>query len=192
MFEERDRTHDLYGLYEGAVTDNKDPERAGRIRCIIPGLIEPQSGWIMPVGSSGAGSKARGHYFVPAIGSNIALLFKEGDIDHPRYLTGPWPFMNGSHAPTFATELSASDAPQVSGMQTSKWEIVLDDRPGFDRLTISHRDFPANSITIDGATQALEVSGTIAVQIKSMGVVNIEGLQVVINGRPVLPGTKPI
>lgn len=181
----------LYGLYEGYVVDNADPLLAGRVRVCIPGLIEPHSDWVMPIGAPGAGSNERGLWCIPAIESNIAIFFKEGHIDHPRYLCGPWPFPTEPETPTF-TRLSPQEAVQMSGWQTKKWEIVLDDRKGSEQLRITHRDFPQNSITIDGALQAIEVSGTVAVQIRSTGIVNIEGLQVTINGRPVLPGSSPI
>jgi hypothetical protein len=181
------------GYYEGQVLENVDPERLGRIRFVIPGLVEPRSGWTLPVGSPGAGSPARGLWCIPAIGSNVGIWFKEGDLDHPRYITGPWGDPDGVlETPTFANELAPADAIRVSGLQTDKWEIVLDDRPGVDRIRIAHREFPDNAITIDGTTQAIEISGTVAVQIRSVGVVNIQGLQVVINGRPVLPTAKPI
>lgn len=190
-FEARDNLHKLYGLYEGYVTNNIDPLRAGRVKVCIPGLLEPESDWVMQVGAAGGGINERGQWFIPAVESNVAILFKEGEIDHPRYLTGPWPYPDAPETPTFA-RLSPAEAVQISGLQTKKWEIVLDDRAGSEQVRITHRDFPNNAITIDGAAQAVEVQGTVAVQIRSTGIINIEGLQVVINGRPVLPGAKPI
>jgi uncharacterized protein involved in type VI secretion and phage assembly len=191
---EEDSLYNTYGgVYEGQVVDNVDPLKLGRVRFMIPGLVEPMSPWTLPLASPGAGSDARGLWCIPSIGSNVAVLFKEGDLDAPRYLTGPWGAPDDTpETPTFARNLSAADAVKVTGLQTKDWEIVLDDRPGLERLTIANRTFPQNSITIDGLSQAVEIRGTVAVQIRSTGIINIDALQVVINGRPVLPSSKPI
>lgn len=191
MKEEREYVYPC--VYEGVVFDNLDPLLAGRVRVTIPGLIEPASGWALPYASPGGGSDARGFWFVPEIGANVAVVFKEGDIEHPRYFVGAWSAPGQQpESPTFVRTMQPSEAVQVAGIQTRKWNIVLDDRPGIDRLTIESREFPNNSITIDGTAQAVEISGTVAVQIKATGIVNIEALQIVLNGRIVLPTGGPI
>lgn len=191
---EDERAFNTYvGVYDGIVVANEDPLLIGRVRVMIPGLIEPYSDWALPVGAPGAGSDAYGFWFVPKIGSNVAVLFKEGDVDHPRYLAGPWAAPGDSpKSPTFVRDLSPSEAVQMVGLQTSSWEMVIDDRAGSERLTLRSRQFPDNSITIDGLAQAVQISGTVAVQIKSTGIVNIEALQVTINGRIVMPTGGPI
>lgn len=181
-------------LYEGFVIDNKDPSRMGRVKLCVPGLIEPASDWTLPLGMPGAGSDARGFWIVPAVGSNVAVMFREGCLEEMRYLTGPWARPAGSDAesPTFVRDLSPAEATEVVGVQTAQWNIVMDDRAGANRLVIESRTAPGNGITLDANSQAVEVRGGVAVQIKSNGVVNIEALQVVINGRVVLPTGKPI
>lgn len=180
-------------VYEGVVFDNLDPLLIGRVKVTIPGLIEPSSGWALPYATPGGGSDARGFWFVPTIGSNVAVVFKDGDIEHPRYFVGAWSAPGQTpESPTFVRQMQPSEAVQVAGIQTRKWNIVLDDREGNDRLTIESREFPDNSITIDGKAQAVQINGTVAVQIVSMGMVNISALSVVINGRPVLPTGGPI
>lgn len=187
------RFNTYLGVYDGVVIDNADPQLVGRVRVMIPGLIEPYSGWALPVGAPGSGSDAYGLWCIPKIGSNVAVLFKEGDIDRPRYLAGPWGAPNDSPAsPTFVRDLSPSEAVQMVGLQTKAWEIILDDRAASERLVLRNRAFPDNTITIDGLAQAVEISGTVAVQIKSTGIVNIDALQVTINGRIVLPTGGPI
>jgi hypothetical protein len=180
-------------IYDGVVYDNADPLRIGRVRVTVPGLIEPYSSWALPMGNSGSGSDERGIWFPPSVGANVCVMFKEGDHDHPRFLTGSWGAPNDSpESPTFAHELSPSDATKVCGMQTKRWNIVCDDRPGHESLVLRDRLMEQNTIEIDGVAQAVTISGTVAVQIKSTGVINIQGLQVIINGRPVLPSGGPI
>jgi uncharacterized protein involved in type VI secretion and phage assembly len=180
-------------IYDGVVYDNVDPLRIGRVRVTVPGMIEPYSSWALPSGNCGSGSSERGFWCVPAIGSNVSVMFNEGDPDHPRYFPGPWAAPDDQpESPTFAGSLSPKDATQVSGLQTKRWEVVCDDRPGQEKLTIRDRQMDQNMIEIDGVAQAVTISGTVAIQIKSTGVINIEALQVIINGRAVLPSGSPI
>jgi len=81
---------------------------------------------------------------------------------------------------------------KVAGLQTSRWDIIADDRPGHERLVIRDRLMEQNTLEIDGVAQAVTISGMVAVQIKSTGVVSIDALQVLINGRVVLPNGNPI
>jgi hypothetical protein len=183
---------DLHSIYDGVVYDNADPMLIGRIRVTIPGLIEPYSAWALPVGSAGAGP-GRGLWFVPPVGANVSVMFKEGDPDHPRYFPGPWGAPDGSEtdSPEFVRELSPSDATKVAGLQTKRWHVIADDRPGHESLTIKDRLFD-NSIEVDGVTQSVLIKGTVAVQIQSTGVVKIDALQIILNGRVVLPTGNPI
>lgn len=194
LIEEDERVYNTYlGEYDGVVVDNADPLLIGRVRVMIPGLVEPYSDWALPMGAPGSGSDAYGLWCVPKIGSTVAVFFREGDVDHPRYLTSCWRAPNDRpQSPTFVRELSPSEAVQIVGLQTDAWEIICDDRLGNERLVLRSRAFPDNTITIDGVAQAVEISGTVAVQIKSTGLVNIDALQVTINGRVVLPTGGPI
>lgn len=181
------------GLYDGVVYDNADPMLICRVRVTVPGLIEPYSEWALPVGMPGA-SPGRGLWMPPAVGSNVSVMFKEGDPDHPRYFCGPWGSPDGEQpdSPDFVHELSPSDAVKVAGLQTKRWDIVVDDRPGQEKLVIRDRLMEQNTLEIDGVAQAVTISGMVAVQIKSTGVVSIDALQVLINGRVVLPSGNPI
>lgn len=180
-------------LYEGTVYDNRDPLRLGRIKANVPGVLEPYSGWALPIGGTGGGAEDSGWWQVPAIGANVAIMFREGDPDHPRYFVGGWGAPGGvPQSPSFASELPAGEAVQVAGLETKRWNIVVDDRPGHESVRIVDRKFSGNSIEIDGVLQGVTISGTVGVQIKSTGVVNIQAMQVIINGRVVLPTGKPI
>lgn len=182
-----------FGVYDGYVYDNRDPLLIGRIRAVVPGLVEPYTAWALPMCNTGGGSDARGFWSVPPVGSNVSVMFRAGDIDQPRYLASVWAAPNGvPQSPTFVRELSPSEAVEITGIQTKKWEIVADDRDGNTTLTLRDRAHPTNVIRIDGDQQTVSIEGTVAVQIKSTGVVSIEALQIVLNGRVVLPTSKPI
>lgn len=183
----------LVGLYDGVVVDNLDPLCNGRVRVMVPGLIEPASGWAMPIGGTGGGSSGQGFYRVPKIGAEVSVQFAQGNIDAPRFLVGPWGAPGGvPDAPTYLHALTPAEAVQVGVMQTDRWEIVLDDRPGQATLRIRDLMFPTDVVEIDGVTHGVTISGTAAVVIKSIGVVSIEGLQILLNGRLVRPSGDPI
>lgn len=182
-----------YGLYDGWITDNVDPLKLGRVRIVIPGLVEPETDWASPIGCPGGGSNSRGLWSIPEIGANVAVFFKEGELETPRYLTGPWSLPKDStEAPTFTRNLTPAEAVQMTGLQTPRWEIVLDDRDGNEGLLIRDRKNPDNAIVFDGVQQTVSINGTVAVQITSTGIVNIDAMQVTINGRIVLPTSNPI
>jgi len=177
------RDLDFTALYEGVVTDNVDPEKRGRVRIRIPGVLEPQSRWVMPIGCGGGGSDGQGYYMVPTIGANVAVQFKHGDVDHPRFLVGPWgQNAEGSEIPHFARALSPAEAVRVRGIQTDRWELVFDDRPGKQSVRVKDLAF-GDVIEIDGVNHGVLINGSAAVVSRSTGVVNIEALQIVLNAR---------
>ena len=45
----------LLGMYVGYVTHRRDPDRLGRVRVCIPGVVEPHSAWAWPLGTAGGG-----------------------------------------------------------------------------------------------------------------------------------------
>lgn len=180
-------------LYEGVVIDNRDPARLGRVKLAVPGLIEPASGWALPIGSAGGGSDANGFFFVPKIGAEVAVFFVQGDVDHPRYLIGAWGAPSGTpETPTFARALSPEEAVLVRGIQTDRWEVVFDDRPGHESLRVKDREFDEDILEIDGVAHGVTISGSAAVVIRSTGVVSVEALQILLNGRIVRDTNEPI
>ena len=101
-FDDNIHTHDtrLTGMYVGYVTDRRDPERLGRVRVCVPGLIEPYSAWAWPLGTSGGGSKDHGFFAVPEEGAEVALFFNQGDVDAPYFLSAHWGRPEGSERST--------------------------------------------------------------------------------------------
>lgn len=177
----------LMGMFIGEVVKNDDPEGLGRVRVRIPGLIEPYSAWAWPMGLGG-GQKDRGLFLPPAERAEVAVWFKEGDVDHPWYLTANW----GRGEVPEPARSAGGQAHRVKVLETETWKIVLDDRPGADSLLYIVNKTTGDKIEFDGQTAGITVEGKAAVVIKAIGVVNIEGGQVVINGRVVAPIPDPI
>lgn len=183
-------------MYVGIVVDNIDPVKAGRVRVRIPGLIEPESGWALPMGTGIGGQEKRGTFFVPNIGAEVCVFFNQGDVDHPHYMGGHWGWdvegVEGrNEVPTPVLSVPPEDAAKVRVIETDKFIIYMDDRPGEEddsqagkeRLVIQYKDDPENFIEIDGLNRGVTISATAGINIVSTGLINITGLQVQINGR---------
>ncbi len=193
MAGEFDTTDPRYtGLYIGQVVDREDPERLGRVRVKIPGLVEPASAWALPLGTVGGGSDRRGFFAVPEKWAEVGVLFHQGDVDHPYYLSGHWGKPNGAtELPEPAKNLSMADTPQVRAFETARFLLVFDDRGHKETLVLKDK-LSGDQIEFDGAALGITIKATSALILKADGLVSIEGTTVVINGRLVLPGPKPI
>jgi len=176
-------------LYIGQVVDRADPERLGRVRVRIPGLVEPASAWAFPLGTVGGGSDRRGFFCVPEIGADVGILFHQGDIDHPYYLGGGhWGKPGGTtEIPSPARDLSPADTPQVRAFETGRFVIVFDDRAGAQILRIQDKT-SGDQVEFDGVGMGITIQATSALILKADGIISIEGTTVAINGRLVLPG----
>jgi uncharacterized protein involved in type VI secretion and phage assembly len=176
------------GLYIGQVVDRADPERLGRVRVQVPGLVEPASAWAFPLGTVGGGSDRRGFFAVPEVGAEVGVLFHQGDVDHPYFLCGHWGKPDGAtEVPEPVKNLSVADTPQVRAFETGRFLLVFDDRAGHEALVIKDKR-SGDQLELDGVGMGITIKGTAALILKADGVVSIEGTTVVINGRLVLPG----
>lgn len=170
-----------FGLEIGVVVDREDPKGIGRVRVRIPGLIDERSAWAFPLGAPGGGSKNRGLWWIPEVGAEVAILFKNGDIDHPYYMVANWGAPGGT-----AESPDASDGgdPDVRAFGFGPYDLVIDTRDGRKKFRIVDSDASDNVIEFDGVTRTLQLSSTVGIQIKSTGTIDIQGLVVTINGIP--------
>jgi len=196
---EDDEIAPLWAVYDGIVTSRADPFRCGRVRVALPGYIEGDGVWAWPIGSPGAGSSGRGFFFVPEVGADVAVMFKQGDPDRPRYMGGPWGIPEGEQEiPEAARGLSEEETPEVKVLDFKHYEIVVDEREGHESFRIRDKrpqegaDADQDIIEFDGVKRGVVIRGTVAIYIQSAGAVNIEGLQVRINKRIVRDTADPI
>ena len=79
-----------YGLYQGVVTNIKDPEKRGRIKVKCPEVlgVDTESAWcdpLVPVAYDNGGD-----FCIPAKNEMVWLQFIAGDANRPVYLGGWW------------------------------------------------------------------------------------------------------
>ncbi len=176
-------------IYEATVVDRNDPEQLGRIRFTIPGLFEPSSPWAYPAATFGGGSKDNGGFAVPALGAEVYIFFVSGDPDQPRYLAGHWGI----------TQTDANEVPEEARktppdncvLATKHFRIEMDESNNDKKLRLKNR-LNGDFIEINAEDNTITIQATTGLTIKAVGLVDIRGTMIQLNGRTVLPSPKPI
>ncbi|MBA2380523.1 MAG: VgrG-related protein [Chloroflexi bacterium] len=75
------------GVVRGLVSDNRDPEKLGRVKVRFPWLDEDYSSTWAPVMQLGAGPDS-GTFFLPAVGDEVLVGFEHGRVDRPVVIGG--------------------------------------------------------------------------------------------------------
>lgn len=180
-------------MQTGVVVRRDDPLNLSRVRVRIPGLVEPESAWAFPLGTLGGGFRQRGAKFTPPLGAEVAIFFKGGDPDQPWYLPAHWGLLEttGSEALSSSKDLPAAEAPDVSAIETDRWEFVFDDRVGKQRLIIRDKRTD-DHIELDGVTPGIRIKATAGLILECDGIITINGASVIINGRKVSDGAADL
>ena len=207
-------TERLEGVYLAQVVNierNPDDEATasmemlGRIKFVLPGIIEPESAWAFPCGS---GSVLRdgemdywGANFVPPVGADVYVMFLNGDPDRPMW----FPAYPGIPVDPDTNE-AVSEAfpeftdPRIAVFGIGPFRLVIDNRGGDNAKQATLKSVKKVNgveeaiveIVIDSTNNSLLVRGTRQVKIESDALIDIDAPQVQIRGRTVMPSTKPI
>lgn len=140
----------------GVITDVDDPEKLGRVRAVLPGLGDLESGW-MPVVLPGGGPK-KGCVALPDVDDRVLLLLPDGDAGRALVLGG----LCGT--PDFGVEGGGVKrwSFQTPGGQT----IRLDDAKG--ALRLENRDGSLVELAPGGVTLRAAADLTIEAPGKSI------------------------
>jgi len=132
----------------GIVTDNKDPDKLGRVKVKFPILSETDTSWWCPLIMLGAG-KNRGWFFIPEVDDEVLCMFEHGDLDRPLVVGALW---NGKDKPA---DKNPGGNPRriIKSRQGSKitfdddqMKIIIEDGTGKGKITF---DSNANKIIIE-------------------------------------------
>lgn len=185
------------GLYWGIVTDNADPARLGRVRLTIPGLIEPQSGWVSC--AMLASGTRRGFFALPGIGTTVVVGFILGDLEEPVVLGAVNP--PDARAQEAWADVPAEKLPNVFAITLGRYSIVIDANVGQEKLYIRDEGEVGSTnpnvsdpcmIVFDGVQRTLSLKGQVGIDLKSTGLLGFDGAQAQLQGRVVLRNGQSI
>jgi uncharacterized protein involved in type VI secretion and phage assembly len=141
-------SHRVYEPTIGLVTDNKDPQKLGRVKIKFPTLSDKDTTWWAPIIMLGAG-KNRGWFFIPEIDDEVLCLFEHGELERPFVVGALW---NGKDKPP---EKNPGSNPKrvIKSRQGNKitfdddaMKIIIEDGTGKGKITF---DSNANKIIIE-------------------------------------------
>lgn len=106
--QDNDQGPRLFGVYDGTVADNRDPEKRGRVLVRVPSVTPNNAAnnngvhpnWALPIGAAyGATDRAGiGRLHHPEIGAPVFVMFRNGDPDLPVWMPGAFPRGKGPEA----------------------------------------------------------------------------------------------
>jgi hypothetical protein len=190
MADEADTTHRDHNLYRGIVTNNVDAAKMGRVRVRVPGVFEPDAlcECVMP------GSPFnQGMFVVPAVGAEVLVGFLQGEYDSPVVLGGfvPPVIAGGSRS-----KIPAEDLPRLLTLENEDWRVVIGQKdtkaPFFSIESQLGGDVPQMRIVIDMSQNFLLIEMPHGIELKTPGLLSLNGRLTQIRQRTVGEGTEPI
>jgi hypothetical protein len=180
--------HSETKLYVGFVDDDKDPQKQGRVKVRIPGLLEPAA-WaeVLMIGSS----YNRGDYTVPVIGGQVLVGFLQGELSYPVVLGGiAPPVLAGG----IRGELTKDELPSFRFMENEDWIFVMGKKGTIAPYVAIYSRQSTNRLRIvmDLDSHSIKVEAPMSIQLETKGVLELNGQIVKINDRVVSRNQQPI
>lgn len=154
----------LPGVAVGIVTNNKDPEKRGRVRLKFPWRGANDESYWARIAVPMAGSD-RGTYFLPERDDEVLVAFENGDINYPYVIGSLW---NGVDKPP---EDNADGENNVRVIRSrSGHEIRLDDTESEGKVEITTNG--GHSIVLDdsnGGSVSIGDSGKNKIEMDASG-----------------------
>jgi uncharacterized protein involved in type VI secretion and phage assembly len=131
----------------GVVTDNKDPDKLGRVKIKIPVLSDKDTTWWAQIVMIGAG-KNRGWFFLPEVDDEVLVMFEHGDMERPVVIGALW---NGKDKPPDKNpggnprRVIKSRSGSKVIFDDEKNQLILEDGAGIGRITF---DADGNKVTL--------------------------------------------
>jgi uncharacterized protein involved in type VI secretion and phage assembly len=164
----------MNGVMVGTVVSVDDPAGEARIKVNFPWMGgQSDSSWAQ-VAAPMAGND-RGVYFMPEPGDEVLVGFDHGDVNQPVVLGYMWSGRDKPPSPSVHERVIQS---------VNKHKIRFLDPPpsGGDKGGIVIEDAHGNTVVLSNGK----------ITIKSVGVLELRGATITLNGRVVSPNSNPI
>src|SRR5574338_1021126 len=145
----------------GLVTNNKDPEKLGRVKVKFPWLSEEdESDWLRVVVPGGGNN--RGLLFLPEVNDEVLVGFEQGDINRPYVLGGLW---NGQDATICVdnTTVKAGKVEQRLIVSRTGHKIVIDDSSDKGGILITDKNGNKIELAIKDDSLTISTKGNITI-----------------------------
>jgi len=173
----------IYGIVVGVVTNNKDPDKLGRVKVKFPWLSDQDESHWARVATPMAGPE-RGFYFLPEVNDEVLVAFDHGIVEMPYVIGALW---NGKDKPPEKNDDGKNNIRSIKSRsghilrlddKQGEEKIEIIDRTGKNKITISSKDNTISieadaDITIKSSKGKLVLQGN-GVEIKSQAAVKIE------------------
>lgn len=140
----------LNGVTIAIVTNNKDPEKLGRIKVKFPWLSEKEESPWARILTPMAG-KDRGMYFLPEINDEVLVAFEQGNMNVPYILGALW---NGKDKPPAQNDDGKNNKKMIKSR--SGHQIILDDTKDKEQVIIQDKT-GKNQILIDSKENKMNI-----------------------------------
>ena len=208
--EDKKESGSVEGAAIGLVTNNKDPEKLGRVKVKYPWREGSQESYWARLAVLAAG-KDRGTLWIPEVGDEVLLSFDKGSIEHPYVIGSLW---NGKDVPPETNADGENNTKMFksrSGHQvkffdkqgqesveiktngghvllmddtTGSAQVQIKDSSGSNKIVIKTSE---NSVTIESGlslkikSQSIDIEAGATMNIKASGTLTIKGGTVLIN-----------
>lgn len=140
----------ISGVVVGIVTNNKDPDKLGRVKVKFPWLSEEdESDWTRI--SSPMAGKERGIFILPDVDDEVLLVFDHGEIDKPYIIGSLW---NGKDKPPETNSDGKNNIKIIKSR--SGHTIKIDDTEGEEKIEIVDKG-EENKICIDSSNKKISI-----------------------------------
>ena len=165
------------GVAIAVVTNNQDPDGEARIKVQYPWRdIEDESYWariLTPM----AGSEM-GVYFLPEVGDEVLVAFKNGDIDHPVVIGSLW---SGKMKPPETNDDGENNRRLIKS-RSGHW-LIFDDTDGKEKIEIIDKS-EKNKITIDTQKNTITIETDKDIELKApKGKISMEATEITMNSK---------
>jgi uncharacterized protein involved in type VI secretion and phage assembly len=157
----------FYGVTIGVVTNNKDPDKLGRIKVKFPWLSDQEESAWARILSPMAG-KERGFYFLPEVDDEVLVAFEHGQVEFPYVLGALW---NGKDKPPANNDDGKNNQRLIKSR--SGHVIIFDDTEGKEQIIIRDKT-EKNEIVIDSKKNSMTIKVEQDLSIETKGKISLK------------------